>query len=100
MDNYADLYKKLFNQECSREEAEILLKYFKSSKGDEELVKWIESILSEQAELVLTPEDMDAIARNSVVIESVSTSKLYKLKSGFLMPLRRLFSSVQPCSFY
>ncbi len=80
MSEYEALYERFLARRCSREEAELLLSYFRTDSGDIGLVRLIEARLEEWPdESALTDEDHAVIARNAERLEILITRKPRRL---------------------
>lgn len=58
------LYQKFLAKQCSREEAETLLQYFREQPDSEQIIALIQSELERTEDLSYTKEDSEALARN------------------------------------
>ncbi|WEK21340.1 MAG: DUF4974 domain-containing protein [Candidatus Pedobacter colombiensis] len=68
MEDVNQLYQKFLNQQCSRQEAEELLQYFLTEKGDAEMAQLIEATLENQSLGKITTEDQLSIERNERLV--------------------------------
>ncbi|MBB5438159.1 hypothetical protein HDC92_001834 [Pedobacter sp. AK017] len=76
MTDYKALYQKFLNQNCSAEEAEMLLDYFRTQQGDTDMVKFIEAALEKQTPPILTAQDEISVDNNELrIMQAIQPKK-------------------------
>lgn len=86
MDNYEELTAKFLNRECSPEEAQRLLDYFRTEHGDAEMVKLIEATLGQEPSYEEDPADNLSVDRNRLrVMEAVTAPSPATRKTNWLV---------------